>query len=316
MKEENKPREALFKDAKFPDAVSYEEETVPVRREYKDTLFRMLFQEPENLLTLYNAVNGTAYTDSGELQIVTLENAIYMNMKNDLAFLIDSSLNLYEHQSSFNPNMPLRDLFYVSKEYQKLVDAASLYSSKQVKIPTPRFVVFYNGTEKQPEIRTLRLSDAYERPTVEPELELVVTVYNINPGNNEKLLTACPLLGEYMQYVDKVRKYTESMVLAKAVERAVKECIAEGILREFLTKYRSEAIAVCIFEFDEEKYKKIEREVWIERGMEQGLRQGLVQGTNRLRLLIQRMTEAGEADCLPGLADEVFLQQMYEKYQL
>ena len=218
MKKENKPKEA-----KLPDVVSHEREAAPVRRGYKDTLFRMLFKEPEDLLTLYNAVNGTAYTESSDLQIVTLENAIYMNMKNDLAFLIDSSLNLYEHQSSFNPNMPLRDLIYVAKEYQKLVNASSLYSSKQIKIPTPRFVVFYNGTEKQPEIRILRLSDAYEQLTVEPELELAVTVYNINPGNNEKLLTDCPLLGEYMQYVNRVRQYTETMELAAAVEQAVTE---------------------------------------------------------------------------------------------
>ena len=319
MKEKNKPKEA-----KLPNAVSHEGEAVPVRREYKDTLFRMLFKEPEDLLTLYNAVNGTAYTDSGELKIVTLENAIYMNMKNDLAFLIDSSLNLYEHQSSFNPNMPLRDLFYVTKEYQKLVDTDSLYSSKQVRIPTPRFVVFYNGTEKQPEIRILRLSDAYETPTTEPELELVVTVYNLNPGNNEKLLTDCPLLGEYMQYVNRVRQYTGSMELAAAVERAVKECIEENILKEFLTKYKSEAIAVCIFEFDEEKFKKAEHEAGVEEGivlgMEQGLQRGMEQGLTQerssLRLLIQRMTEAGEAERLPGLADEVFLLQMYEKYQL
>ena len=291
MKKENK-----LKEAKLPD--------VPVRREYKDTLFRMLFRRPEDLLTLYNAVNGTAYTDSSDFQIVTLENAIYMNMKNDLAFLIDSSLNLYEHQSSFNPNMPLRDLFYVAKEYQKLVGAASLYSSKLIKIPTPRFVVFYNGTEEQPELRTLRLSDAYENPTTEPELELVVTVYNLNHGNNEKLLTDCPLLGEYMQYVNRIRKYTETMELAVAVEHAVTECIEEGILKDFLTKYRSEAIAVCIFEFDEEKFKKAEREY------------GREQGTNRLRLLIQRMTEAGEADQLSNLADEAFMERMYEKYQV
>ena len=279
-------------------------EVTPVRREYKDTLFRMLFRRPEDLLTLYNAVNGTAYTDSEELQIVTLENAIYMNMKNDLAFLIDSTLNLYEHQSSVGPNMPLRDLFYVAKEYQKLVDTASLHSSKQVKIPTPRFVVFYNGTKKQPEVRILRLSDAYESPMAEPELELAVTVYNINQGNNEKLLTDCPLLGEYMQYVNRIRQYTETMELAEAVERTVKECIDEGILREFLTKYRSEAIAVCIFEFDEEKYKKIEREVWMEAE------------ADRLCLLIRKMTEAGDASQLSKLAEKSFLKQMYEKYQI
>ena len=178
--------------------------------------------------------------------------------------------------------------------------------------PAPRFVVFYNGTEKQPEVRTLRLSDAYESPMSEPELELVVTVYNINPGNNEKLLADCPLLGEYMQYVERVRLYAENMKLFEAVERAVKECIEEGILKNFLTKYRSEAIAVCIFEFDEEKFKKAEREF----GREEGIEQGKEQGKNSLRLLIQRMTEAGDTDLLANLADEAFMKQMYEKYRL
>ena len=99
----------------------------PVNRSYKDTLFRMLFQEKEALLSLYNAVGQTDYKDASQLEIVTLENAIYMNMKNDLAFLINLELNLYEHQSTWNPNMPLRDLFYVAKEYEQLIRKETLY---------------------------------------------------------------------------------------------------------------------------------------------------------------------------------------------
>ena len=123
--------------------------SVKVRRDHKDTLFRMIFSTRENLLSLYNAVNHSHYTDAKELEIVTLENAVYMNMKNDQAFLLDMQLNLYEHQSTYNPNMPLRDLFYISSEYQKLVDKKSLYSSVLQKIPAPQFIVFYNGTEKK-----------------------------------------------------------------------------------------------------------------------------------------------------------------------
>ncbi|MGN0432266.1 MAG: hypothetical protein ACI4EQ_07905 [Lachnospiraceae bacterium] len=119
-------------------------------RKYKDTLFRMIFREPKELLKLYNAVNGTDYQKPEELQIVTLENAIYMNMKNDLAFIIDCRMSLYEHQRSVNPNMPLRNLFYVAKEYQGMVSSQSLYSSRLVRLPTPYFVVFYNGLTRQP----------------------------------------------------------------------------------------------------------------------------------------------------------------------
>ena len=135
----------------------------------------MLFSDKKNLLSLYNAINRTEYDDPEKLQIVTLENAIYMGMKNDLAFIIDMNLFLYEHQSTYNPNIPLRDLFYISAEYQKLVDRKSLYSSSLQKIPAPYFIVFYNGTEKQEEYWENSLSDAYENLNGEPRLELKVT---------------------------------------------------------------------------------------------------------------------------------------------
>lgn len=131
-------------------------------RNYKDTIFRMLFSDRKNLLSLYNAVSGAHYEDPEMLEIVTLENAIYMGMKNDLAFIIDTDLFLYEHQSTYNPNMPLRDLFYISSEYQKLVDKKSLYSSVLQKIPAPQFIVFYNGTEKEKDSWVNHLSEAFQ----------------------------------------------------------------------------------------------------------------------------------------------------------
>ena len=136
--------------------------TPVANRKFKDTVFRMLFSDKEALLSLYNAVNNSHYTDSGALEIVTLENAIYMGMKNDLAFILDMNLYLYEHQSTMNPNIPLRDLFYIAAEYQKLVDKKSLYSSALQKIPNPHFIVFYNGTKKVDDYNEFRLSSAYE----------------------------------------------------------------------------------------------------------------------------------------------------------
>ena len=117
-------------------------------------------------------------------------------MKNDLAFVLDLHLHMYEHQSSHNPNIPLRDLFYVSQEYQKLINEQSLYSSKMIKIPAPRFVVFYNGTQKQPETQWMKLSDLYELPEENPMLELQVLVLNINQGNNNELKEKCRTLQE------------------------------------------------------------------------------------------------------------------------
>ena len=223
------------------------------QRNYKDTLFRMIFKEPEDLLTLYNAVNSTDYQNPEDLQIVTLENAIYMNMKNDLAFIIDCRMSMYEHQGSVNPNMPLRYLLYVSREYSAMVGNQSLYSSKLVKLPTPYFVVFYNGTVNQPERREMKLSDAFLTPVEEPALELKFLQLNIGIGHNRELMEKCPKLAQYSQYVGRVHQYAEEMPLKDAVERAVNECIQEDILADFLRKNRAEAIEVSIFEYDEEK---------------------------------------------------------------
>lgn len=106
----------------------------------------MIFREKKELLSLYNAVNGTSYDNPDALEINTLENAIYMNMKNDISFVLQIELNLYEHQSTFNPNIPLRDLFYIARELEALTAHSFMYISTLVRIPTPRFVVFYNGT--------------------------------------------------------------------------------------------------------------------------------------------------------------------------
>ena len=231
-----------------------------VRLNYKDTLFRMIFSDRERLLSLYNALNKTDYDNSEDLEISTLENAIYMNMKNDVSFVFDLTLSLYEHQSTVNPNIPLRDLFYVSKVLQNIVKNENLYGSKTVKIPTPKFVVFYNGVTEQPEKREYRLSDAFEKTAEQPELELIVTVLNINHGNNEELLTSCTILKEYMQYVERIRKYLSEMKIEEAVDRAVTECIQEGILAEFLMKNRAEAIEMSIFEYNEEAHMKSIRE--------------------------------------------------------
>ena len=152
---------------------------VSANRNYKDTVFRMLFSDKKNLLSLYNAVNSRDYTNPDDLEIVTLENAIYMGMKNDLAFVIGTDLFLYEYQSTYNPNMPLRNLFYISSEYQKMVDSNKLYSSTPLEIPAPHFVVFYNGTTKQEDSWYNYLSDSYHNFSGIPDLELKVVTLNI-----------------------------------------------------------------------------------------------------------------------------------------
>ena len=263
---------------------------VSANRNYKDTVFRMLFSDKKNLLSLYNAVNSRDYTNPDDLEIVTLENAIYMGIKNDLAFIIDTNLYLYEHQSTYNPNMPLRDLFYISNEYQKLLDKKSLYSSSLQKIPAPNFIELYNGTDTLSDFSEHRLSSAFENLSGEPKLELIVTVLNINEGHNALLMEHCQTLKEYSQYVAKVRKYAAGMPLDQAVKYAVDECIKENILADFLRKNRAEVISMSIFEYDKEeeekKLRKAEYEAGVEAGVslgvEKGVKKGIIETTRHL----------------------------------
>ena len=252
------------------------------RRDHKDTLFRMLFSTKENLLSLYNAVNHSHYTNPEELEIVTLKNAVYMNMKNDQAFLLDMQLNLYEHQSTWNPNMPLRFLFYVAKEYQMLARNQTLYASALVELPTPHFVVFYNGETEREAESLLKLSHSFKQKTEHPELELLVKVLNINLDKNLEILETCRLLKEYMLLVHKIRQYTiEYKDINQAVEQAVTECINENILADFLRKNRAEAIEVCIFEYDEKRETELIRKAEFAEGEKVGEARGLREGEKR-----------------------------------
>jgi len=243
-----------------------------VQRNYKDTVSRMLFREPENALSLYNALNGTSYTDASQITFNMLDNAIYMGMQNDISFLIMNEVNLYEHQSAYNLNMPLGDLFYVAELLQVYVKDQSLYSSKLIKLPTPHFVVFYNGVEEKPEKRILRLSEAFEVQTDDPELELKVMILNINPSMNEELKEKCPILKQYTQYVEQIRYNSVSMPLEQAVEAAIEYCIRRNILKEFLSKQKAEVIKMSIFEYDEEREMELirrdEREIGEQIGAE------------------------------------------------
>lgn len=273
-------------------------------RNYKDTVFRMLFREKRELLSLFNAVNGTDYKNPDELEVNTLENAIYMNMKNDISCVLDDRLNLYEHQATENPNMPLRDLFYAANLFCRGIPKNAVYSSKPIAIPEPRFIVFYNGDRPQPERRELYLSSLYSRKSGELNLELRVVQLNINPGFNEKLKKNCPSLLEYMLYVDKVRTYQKEMPLQEAVEVAIKECIREGVLVEFLEKNRKEVSEMTIFEYDEEAHMRMIREESYEDGLEEGTEKGIEKGKmlHQIQLILQKKAKGKPPEVI---ADEL-----------
>ncbi len=240
-------------------------------RLYKSRLFVMLFEDKKNLLELYNAVSGKHYEDPELLKINTLDNAIYMSMRNDLSFLIDARLSLYEHQSTYSPNLPLRFLFYLADLLSGITRDENLYGKKKVKIPTPRFLVFYNGEAPQPDSKVLKLSDLYETEETDHKLELEVLMLNINAGHNPELMAASHTLWEYAEYTARVRKYAGEMSVSEAVDRAIAECIQENILKEFLEKYQAEAKNVSIYEYDEERHLRQEREAAWKEGKEDTL---------------------------------------------
>ena len=241
-------------------------------RNHKDNVFCLLYRDKKNLLSLYNAMNGTNYEKDDELEVVTLEEAICMKMRNDAAFVIDSTLNLYEQQASINPNMPLRNLYYVTEELKKIAPPGRLHRTTKVKIPAPRFVVFYNGTTEQPERAICRLSELFFKEEKEPELELIVTVININPCCNGELLAKCESLRGYMAFVGKTRdKKGIGIKLEEAVRQAVDECISENILADFFREHKEEIVEMGIYEFDQELYDQVLREDGEERGIELGI---------------------------------------------
>ena len=230
-----------------------------VKRKYKDILFRFVFREKCEILQLYNAINHTDYTNPDDLMITTMEDAIYIGMKNDLSFLIANELNLYEHQSTLNKNMPLRGLLYIAKMYESYIETHGLnkYQKTQIKLPFPRFVVFYNGEDDIPEELCMRLSDAFENKDEEPAVECVARFININFEHNQELLNNCKRLHDYSYFVKCVREYLKKGFGKKeAVVLATDECIEKDILKDVLVKHRAEVVDMFLTTFNKKMYEE------------------------------------------------------------
>ena len=289
-----------------------------LNRKFKDTLFRKVFNNKRDLLSLYNALNNTEHTDESLITINTIEDAIYIGYKNDISFIINSELNLYEHQSSVNPNMPVRGLIYFAELYKGYIDQNNLliYNERLVKLPFPRYVVFYNGTEEQPEEQELRLSDSFVQvpegeslkdtagteadKTDKPSVEVVVQLLNINYGCNQELMEKCQKLMEYSKFVALVRvksdmlteKYKKEMksvnkkeIFAEAVALAIDEAIRDNVLKDILSKNMAEVTDMLLTEFDEKAYiegvKKQSYEEGEARGEARGEERGKAIGEER-----------------------------------
>lgn len=233
-----------------------------INSEHKDRVFKFLFGNPDNkawTLTLYNAVNGTNYTNPNDIQFNTIEDAIYLGMKNDISLIIMNEINLSEHQSTFNPNLPMRIFLYVAKLYEKYIANSNYYpySSTLQKVPCPKCVCFYNGTAEQPERQILKLSDSFDG---EGDIEVKVTMLNINYGKNKKLMEVCEPLNEYAWLVDAIRKHQKNLMnLESAVDTAINEMPDEFVIKKFLLSNKAEVKGMFLTEWDQEKVLEQER---------------------------------------------------------
>ena len=248
---------------------------VNANREYKSDVFKMYFSIKKNILDLYNAMNGTSYTEEDDVEVNTLDQSIFLKIYNDVSFVLSGTINLYEHQSTINPNMPLRDMFYISDMYKPYGMTKDLYGKTLIKLPTPKFVVFYNGRSDAPECETLKLSDAYIVETDDPELELKVQVFNINYGHNKELMEKCVALRDYAILNQRIRDNLDSgMNIEAAATDAVDTCIRDHIMEDFLVKEKAGVISMHVLDFNEE----LHNESLKEEGRQEGIQEERARG--------------------------------------
>ena len=274
-----------------------------MNREYRDRLFKFIFGNPEHkewTLSLYNALNGTNYSNPEEIEFTTLNDAVYMNMKNDVSFLISEAMNFWEQQSTFNPNIPVRIFIYAGMLYAKYIEVTNeyhLYSSKQQKLPAPKCICFYNGTRKSEERTILKLSDSFPEGS-DPDIEVKVTMINVNYGHNQLLMKVCQPLYDYSWFVDKVRKNQKAFGnMDKAVEMALSAMPEDSVLKAFLLSNKAEVKRMCITEYNEAKVFSQQRDEGIAEGLAEGLAQGMEKG------LAQGMAKGIEKGKKEGIAE-------------
>ena len=266
-----------------------------VNREYKDSIFKFIFgneTRKEYTLSIFNMINNSNYEDASQIEITTNEDIIYISMKNDVAFILYDDLNIYEQQSSWNPNMPLRCLSYCALQYQTYLTKRdySVYSSRQIHLPTPKLVCFYNGKEDRPMKEVLKLSDAYGGSG---DVEARVTVYNLN--KNEEMLERCKPLYEYSYFVKKVNEYKEKYGNLKlAINKAIDEVPNGFEIRKILQKERNEIMSILQTEYDQDKYGEAKFKDGFVEGKAKGKTEGLKEGAMKANVAtVNRLAKMG-----------------------
>ena len=253
---------------------------VTVNKEHKDRLFNYIFGSEENrewTLSLYNAVNGSHYTDASLIEFNTLKEVLYLSMRNDTSFTISGILYLYEHQSSFNPNMPLRVMGYLDKLYSGYIkqNGFNRFGKTLIPLPVPKFVVFYNGEDEKEDETILYLSDSFdEEKRAEADIEIKVRMLNVNYGRNREILKACKPLEEYAWCINKIReKNREFNDINLAVDWVLKNLPADYVIRPFLLKHQSEVKGMIDTEYDEQEAMEGFKKEGYDAGMREGIEQ-------------------------------------------
>ena len=259
-------------------------------RKYKDSLFVDLFYSDEtakkNLLSLYNALHDTDLKDEGLIKKVKIEDILYKNFNNDVSCQVGNEVFIFgEHQSTVNPNIPIRYAMYAGRAYEQVLDKKDRYRTSLVKIPTPEFYMFYNGTQNYPVQQELSLSDAFMTKPGINSMELKVKVININTDKTHEILDKCRILKEYSLFIETVRSYAKE---EDPIKKAIEECISKGILEEYLKRKGSEVRNMLVAEYSYEEDIKVKQEESRQEGIEQGREQGREQ--EREQMIVNALT--------------------------
>jgi predicted transposase/invertase (TIGR01784 family) len=246
-----------------------------VNRRYKDRVFTKLFNDPKRALSLYNALTGSNYSPDTPIIVNTIQNTLTVGKFNDLSFVIDGKLVIIvEHQSTYDRNMPLRMMLYLSSIYERILeDNKALYGGK-LELLRPEFIMLYNGDEDIEDLSELKLSDLFKQVAGHEriDIEIIVRVYNINDGRNAEILEKCESLKKYAKFIGRVK---ENLIRSKAkgepslqaaIREAVAYCIANNILKDFLEQHGKEVVSMLTAEFK----LKTAQQVWKEMGVEEG----------------------------------------------
>lgn len=328
--------------------------TSNINREYKSRLFSYLFGREETkqrTLSLYNSLSGTNHTNADDITITTIDDVIYMGMKNDLSYIVTdkvsfySTININEHQSTWNPNLPIREFLYAARLYDKYLktNKKNQYSSTIIPLPIPKLVVLYNGLSEVPDESILRLSDAFKAQIREnlislkenadtiseeeltkeveeiigkasPDIEVKVRMININYGRSQTILSTCESLNEYAWLVEQIRSNIKAgMEIDKAADKALDDMPDEFELKEQLLEHKAEVVGMWINEYNEEETLQMVKE----EGIKIGEQRGRQEGENLLATLINKLISLDRNDDIPRVtSDQIFRENLYVQFGL